>query len=68
MSADPRLRARAQQQQPMPVPPPPPPPPAEALPMAVDGASDAPSAPKPTVPNDTFKLKFCTVCASNQNR
>ncbi|KAH6639233.1 RNA polymerase II subunit A [Boeremia exigua] len=69
MSADPRLRAR-QQQQPAPVPPPPPPPPAEPQP-SVDGASDTPTlAPRtqPTVPDDQFKLKFCTVCASNQNR
>ena len=60
MSADPRLaRSRPQQQLPTAVPPPPPPPP-----MGVDGASDV----KDVVPDDKFKLKFCTICASNQNR
>lgn len=69
MSADPRLRARQQQQQaaPTPVPPPPPPPPAEPQPAGVDGANDA-HAEQNMVPEDSFKLKFCTVCASNQNR
>lgn len=37
----------------------------------LDGANDtrppAPANPH-AVPDDTFKLKFCTVCASNQNR
>ncbi|KAF2795735.1 Ssu72-like protein [Melanomma pulvis-pyrius CBS 109.77] len=61
MSVDPRLaRSRPQQQQqPTAVPPPPPPPP-----MALDGASD----PADVVPDHKFKLKFCTICASNQNR
>ena len=75
MSADPRLRARQQQQQgtpvPTPVPPPPPPPPTEPQPASMDGANDAPnpaSTIPTTVPDDRFKLKFCTVCASNQNR
>jgi RNA polymerase II subunit A C-terminal domain phosphatase SSU72 len=43
--------------------------------MGMDGAKDVPAAsvsPAPTdpnvVPDDKFKLKFCTVCASNQNR
>ncbi|USP76314.1 hypothetical protein yc1106_03588 [Curvularia clavata] len=73
MSADPRLRARQQQQQqqqtaPVAVPPPPPPPPpAESQPAGVDGAKDA-HAEQNVVPDDRFKLKFCTVCASNQNR
>lgn len=62
MSADPRRR---------PAPPPPPPPPVEPEPnstaMGLDGASDA-NLPQPVKDDDGFKLKFCTVCASNQNR
>jgi RNA polymerase II subunit A C-terminal domain phosphatase SSU72 len=61
---DPRLRAR--QQQAASVPPPPPPPPAEPS-MGMDGANDA-HAESNMVPDDKFKLRFCTVCASNQNR
>ncbi|KAK4952943.1 RNA polymerase II subunit A C-terminal domain phosphatase [Elasticomyces elasticus] len=75
--SDPRLRRAA------PPPPPPPPPPNEPdIPMAqLDGAMDD-KMPAPTQINgapaqhpgeatntDTsFKLKFCTVCASNNNR
>ena len=72
MSADPRLRARQQQeqqqeQQPTPTAVPPPPPPTERDSMGMDGSSDA-HAEQNMVPDDGFKLKFCTVCASNQNR
>jgi hypothetical protein len=56
MSADPRLSRQPQ------VPPPPPPPP-----MGMDGSNDA-HAESNMVADDAFKLKFCTVCASNQNR
>lgn len=65
MSTDPRLRAR--QQQSTPVPPPPPPPPADTQPAPKDVAKDV-HAESNKVPDDKFKLKFCTVCASNQNR
>ncbi|KAJ4364149.1 RNA polymerase II subunit A C-terminal domain phosphatase [Neocucurbitaria cava] len=67
MSADPRLRGR--QPQPVSAPPPPPPPPMEppAQATGMDGANDA-HAERNMVPDDKFKLKFCTVCASNQNR
>jgi RNA polymerase II subunit A C-terminal domain phosphatase SSU72 len=72
MSADPRLaaRLRAQQIQPMAVPPPPPPPPPmEPPPIGMDGTSEMVTVSKPAVvADDQFKLKFCTVCASNQNR
>jgi hypothetical protein len=67
MSADPRLRARQQQEQPTPTAVPPPPPPTERDSMGMDGSSDA-HAEQNMVPDDGFKLKFCTVCASNQNR
>ncbi|KAK8215682.1 transcription/RNA-processing factor Ssu72 [Phyllosticta capitalensis] len=68
MSADPRLRAKAA----VPVPPPPPPEDtSEKLQTGLDGANDAP----PPAQNDKngsngggYKLKFCTVCASNNNR
>ena len=67
MSADPRLRARQNNVVPV---PPPPPPPAEPQPVT-DNSNNVPATqqPAPTqVPDDHFKLKFCTVCASNQNR
>lgn len=75
MSTDPRARRRAQ--------PPPPPPPPEAEPdmttMGLDGTNDRPpsttaNGQPPNIPTHTkpseesFKLKFCTVCASNNNR
>ncbi|KAK5012505.1 RNA polymerase II subunit A C-terminal domain phosphatase [Cryomyces antarcticus] len=60
--ADPRLARQRQ-------PPPPPPPPAEPVPdstkMGLDGANDNSST---TAQDGGFNLKFCTVCASNQNR
>ncbi|KAL1642334.1 RNA polymerase II subunit A C-terminal domain phosphatase [Didymella pomorum] len=47
----------------------------EPQPMGMDGTTDAPGVSAPSastnpnvVPDDKFKLKFCTVCASNQNR
>lgn len=69
--SDPRLRARAlaQAQQPsQPTPPPPPPPPMEPPINALDGANDARPAQDAQDSTSNFKLKFCTVCASNQNR
>ncbi|KAK5110519.1 RNA polymerase II subunit A C-terminal domain phosphatase [Meristemomyces frigidus] len=78
MSADPRRRAALQP------PPPPPPPAVEqsttVSPTGLDGTDERPSTsngqsgtPQPprTTSNpasDSFKLKFCTVCASNNNR
>lgn len=67
MSADPRLRGR----QPVTVVPPPPPPPPPAEPPITDkvaSGTTTSSQAANTVPDDAFKLKFCTVCASNQNR
>ncbi|KAG9762121.1 hypothetical protein KCU95_g19333, partial [Aureobasidium melanogenum] len=68
MSADPRRRPAPAQS--APPPPPPPPPPAEAQPdstvQSLDGASDQGSTQQATA-EDSFKLRFCTVCASNNN-
>lgn len=76
MATDPRRR-------PQPAPPPPPTPPAapeaepDLLTAGLDGTDDIASRPKlngkkaghPTAAEDSsFKLKFCTVCASNNNR
>lgn len=74
MSTDPRRRAQ----------PPPPPPPPETEPdtttMGLDGADERqqptasngqtqkPGEQPPSNANESFKLKFCTVCASNNNR
>ena len=73
MATDPRLARLA----PRTDTPPPPPPPAEYTPEiqrvgGFDGASDTRDTPYPqgngTEDDGGFKLKFCTVCASNQNR
>lgn len=82
MSADPRLarlQGRTAPQTPPPVPPPPPatsvspvqePPVTQNTIPNIDGNVDTPSstAPTPAKAEDGFKLKFCTVCASNNNR
>ncbi|KAG9820886.1 hypothetical protein KCU77_g16510, partial [Aureobasidium melanogenum] len=69
MSADPRRRPAPAQS--APPPPPPPPPPAEAQPdssvQSLDGASDQGTAQQAKA-EESFKLRFCTVCASNNNR
>jgi RNA polymerase II subunit A C-terminal domain phosphatase SSU72 len=68
MTADPRL-ARLSNHTAAPPPPPPPPPAPESRPnpnYGLDGPSDSDDGPQPT--QDSYKLKFCTVCASNQNR
>ena len=57
-----------------PQPPPPPPPPTEAPPNHQTGGEsvglDETNGQKPGTPAEEggFKLKFCTVCASNNNR
>ncbi|KAL2216595.1 RNA polymerase II subunit A [Thermoascus aurantiacus ATCC 26904] len=72
MATDPRL-AKTESSTPEPPPPPPPPPEsASATPetspaTGLDGQQDNVAVPRPSDPT-TFKLKFCTVCASNQNR
>lgn len=72
MSEDPRRRRAA------PPPPPPPPPPPEAVPdtniQTIDSKDDpkqngTPQPPQGSQDNEGgFKLRFCTVCASNNNR
>lgn len=71
MATDPRL-ARAPVQAATPPQPPPPPPPPAATPQekpvgGLDGAEDGVTNGVPG-DNGGYKLKFCTVCASNQNR
>ena len=76
MAHDPRL-AQAQTGTTTPPPPPPPPEDQQAADMTTNsesrqsteeegGSTDA--TPSPARPTDSYKLKFCTVCASNQNR
>jgi RNA polymerase II subunit A C-terminal domain phosphatase SSU72 len=75
MSTDPRL-ARLQARTATPQPPPPAPPAAEPAPVQqppsnLDGDLESPkpsTAPTTTSTDTPFKLKFCTVCASNNNR
>lgn len=81
MAIDPRLATFTSQ--PPPPPPPPPPDPAEASTVQIDGGTDnfssasASSKAKSPSPapvanaeskNIPYKLKYCTVCASNNNR
>lgn len=76
MSVDPRL-ARLQARTTTPNPPPAVPSPPQqttsslSTPVALDGASDVaaqPSGDSAVSTKESFKLKFCTVCASNNNR
>ncbi|KAL9021965.1 MAG: hypothetical protein Q9185_000836 [Variospora sp. 1 TL-2023] len=72
MATDPRL-ARDPRRINTPPQPPPPPPPLESIPQQkpLDGNNGVNGDSRnPTIPHDEggFKLKFCTVCASNQNR
>ncbi|KAI9826975.1 MAG: RNA polymerase II subunit A C-terminal domain phosphatase [Sarea resinae] len=68
MTSDPRL-ARRTQTPPQPPPPPPPSDPIpEVVPLSLDGASDEKTERSPADSEGSYKLKFCTVCASNQNR
>src|SRR4051812_35167633 len=82
MSGDPRLaRLQGRTTTPQPPPPPPPPPVTSTPPVqeqpnpqstitSVDGSLDTPTSTAPPVSTseNNFKLKFCTVCASNNNR
>jgi RNA polymerase II subunit A C-terminal domain phosphatase SSU72 len=72
MTSDPRLARLSNHTASVPSPPPPPPPPptlTETRPNTnhtLDGSTDEPDNSQSK--EDGFKLKFCTVCASNQNR
>lgn len=72
MSADPRLaRPLDPRRTALPPQPTPPPPPQQVAPQPtrqVDGFDDGDSGSVPQDNPKKFKLKFCTVCASNQNR
>jgi hypothetical protein len=72
MAADPRLARGALRTQ-TPPQPPPPPPPLEPMrdsrpPATPDVAQDEGAEKARGNEEAGFKLKFCTVCASNQNR
>ncbi|KAG2411891.1 protein SSU72 [Aspergillus terreus] len=62
MAHDPRLPSSAGTA----TPPPPPPPPPEETPQQEESTSD--DTTRPSQSSDSYKLRFCTVCASNQNR
>ena len=72
MAADPRLaRAMDPRRTATPPQPPPPPPPAQSEQKPVggyDGAEDVNLNSESRKDREDFKLKFCTVCASNNNR
>ena len=72
MATDPRLvRDPRRTQTPQQPPPPPPPQQAIAVPKPLDpydGADGDSSQTRQRKDDGDFKLKFCTVCASNQNR
>ncbi|KAI9844649.1 MAG: RNA polymerase II subunit A C-terminal domain phosphatase [Thelocarpon superellum] len=69
MATDPRLTGMAPLTE-TPLNPPPPPPRSEAVPNAdaMTGDDDASAENGSSKPEEGFKLRFCTVCASNQNR
>lgn len=72
MAADPRLaRAVDPRKTATPTQPPPPPPPtrpAQNFAGGYDGGDDGDGNGPAQTDGGDFKLKFCTVCASNQNR
>ncbi|KAI4249665.1 MAG: hypothetical protein L6R40_000454 [Gallowayella cf. fulva] len=72
MATDPRLARDPRRINTPPQPPPPPPPPQDLHqqrpPSRYDGADGYSQPPNQSRDDESFKLKFCTVCASNQNR
>ncbi|KAI9704940.1 MAG: RNA polymerase II subunit A C-terminal domain phosphatase [Candelina mexicana] len=72
MAADPRLHRLIPSTSTPPNPPPPPPPPSDPMPESktvggLDGADDE-TQRADVATERSYKLRFCTVCASNQNR
>ncbi|KAB8072567.1 RNA polymerase II subunit A [Aspergillus leporis] len=68
MAYDPRLASAGTATPDPPPPPPPPPEPAMAAPTETESADRAAPASTQEQQSDSYKLRFCTVCASNQNR
>ncbi|KAL9115679.1 MAG: hypothetical protein Q9227_000047 [Pyrenula ochraceoflavens] len=72
MATDPRLARMGSQPVAVAQPPPPPPPPPATLEptpiVHMDGALDSSEMNSSSAPESSVKLKFCTVCASNNNR
>ncbi|PWY78574.1 Ssu72-like protein [Aspergillus sclerotioniger CBS 115572] len=65
MAYDPRLPSAGTATTPSPPPPPPPPPETMRAPQPQPTASNEAT---PIPDSESYKLRFCTVCASNQNR
>ncbi|KAE8158194.1 RNA polymerase II subunit A [Aspergillus tamarii] len=68
MAYDPRLASAGTATQDPPPPPPPPPESAMAAPTETESSDGTAAAPIQEQQSDSYKLRFCTVCASNQNR
>lgn len=69
MAYDPRLANTRGSETPNPPPPPPPPPPEHTTTTTTNTSTPEMEARQSSPSNgDSYKLKFCTVCASNQNR
>ncbi|OGM43660.1 RNA polymerase II subunit A C-terminal domain phosphatase ssu72 [Aspergillus bombycis] len=68
MVYDPRLASAGTATPDPPPPPPPPPESAMAAPTETESSDGTAAGPSPEQQSDSYKLRFCTVCASNQNR
>ncbi|KAB8206123.1 RNA polymerase II subunit A C-terminal domain phosphatase ssu72 [Aspergillus parasiticus] len=68
MAYDPRLASAGTATPDPPPPPPPPPESAMAAPTETESSDGTAAAPTQEQQSDSYKLRFCTVCASNQNR
>lgn len=68
MATDPRLARTIARTETPPQPPPPPPPLSQQKSVMSYDATDDMATDSGSKEDGGFKLKFCTVCASNQNR